>query len=75
MGDLPARGRPDARLAHAGTDALAAGIKEIGAAPSIAALGVTPAMIEDVASSVIIFDSGYHKLSHQEVVDILQASL
>ena len=73
--DIPAQGRTDEQLAHAGIDALAAWIKEIGAATSIASLGVTPAMIEDVASSVIIFDSGYHKLSHQEVVDILQASL
>ncbi|MDE5924087.1 MAG: iron-containing alcohol dehydrogenase, partial [Muribaculaceae bacterium] len=71
--------RPDGKsseeLAAEGIDALAAWIKEIGAASRLSELGVTPEQIDPIADATIIFDAGYHKLTREEVVEILKASL
>lgn len=73
--DIPAEGKTEEELASAGIDALDAWIKEIGAASEISSLGVTEANIPAIADATIIFDAGYHKLSHQEVIEILRNSL
>lgn len=72
---IPAGGKTDLQLAEEGIDALAAWIKEIGAASEISSLGVTPAMLDGIADATIILDGGYEKLSRREIIDILRASL
>lgn len=73
--NIPVAGKSDEELASAGLDALAAWISEIGAATDISSLGVTPEMIEGIADAVIILDAGYKKLTRDEVIEVLRASL
>ncbi|MDE6329344.1 MAG: iron-containing alcohol dehydrogenase [Muribaculaceae bacterium] len=73
--DIRPEGKSSEELAAEGIDALAAWIKEIGAASRLSELGVTPAQIDPIADATIIFDAGYHKLTREEVVEILKASL
>ncbi len=73
--NIPVDGKSDEELALAGLDALAAWISEIGAATDISSLGVTPEMIEGIADAVIILDAGYKKLTRDEVIEVLRASL
>ncbi len=73
--EISPEGKTDEQLAAAGIDALGAWIKEIGAASEITSLGVTENMLNGIADSTIILDSGYKTLSHDEIVDILRQSL
>ena len=73
--EIPAEGKTDEQLASEGIDALAAWIKEIGAASEITSLGVTPDMLDGIADATIILTSGYETLNHGEIVEILRASL
>lgn len=73
--EIPAEGRTNVELATAGIDALAAWIKEIGAASEISSLGVTGAMLEDIAGATLVRTGGYHVLDHKEIVEILRESL
>lgn len=73
--DIPAAGKSDEQLASAGIDALAAWIKEIGAASEISSLGVKSDMIGGIADATIIMASGYKQLTRDEIVDILCNSL
>lgn len=73
--EIPAEGKTDEQLASEGLDALAAWIKEIGAASEITSLGVTPEMLDGIADATIILNSGYETLTHDEIVGILRASL
>lgn len=68
-------GKTDEQIASEGIDALAAWIKEIGAASEITSLGVTPDMLEAIADSTIILPGGYKTLDRAEIVDILRKSL
>lgn len=73
--EIPSEGKSEEQLASEGIDALAAWIKEIGAATEITSLGVTPDMLESIADATIIFDAGYHPLDRAEVIEILSKSL
>lgn len=73
--NIPAEGKTEEQLASEGIDALAAWIKEIGASSDISSLGVTVEMIDGIADSTIIFDSGYKELTRDEVKQILRDSL
>lgn len=73
--EIPSDGKTDEQLAKEGIEALAAWIKEIGAASEISSLGVTEGMLDGIANATIILDSGYEKLNHAEIVDILRNSL
>lgn len=73
--EIPSEGKSEEQLASEGIDALAAWIKEIGAATDITSLGVTPDMLESIADATIIFDAGYHPLDRAEVIEILSKSL
>ena len=70
-----AEGKTEVELAAEGIDALAAWIKEIGAASDISSLGVTRDMIEGIADATLIMTGGYHQLTRAEVVEILSNSL
>lgn len=72
---IPTDGKTDKQLASEGIDALATWIKTIGAASEITSLGVTPDMLEGIADATIILDAGYEKLTRQEIIEILRASL
>lgn len=73
--DINPDGKSDEQLANEGLDALAAWIKEIGAASDISSLGVTSDMLEGIADATIILGGGYKKLNHEEVVEILRESM
>ncbi|MBD5319180.1 MAG: iron-containing alcohol dehydrogenase [Bacteroides sp.] len=73
--EVPSEGKSDEQLASEGIDALAAWIKEIGAASEITSLGVTEDMLDGIADATIILTGGYETLNHTEIVDILRKSL
>ncbi|MBD5311127.1 MAG: iron-containing alcohol dehydrogenase [Muribaculaceae bacterium] len=73
--EIPSQNKSDLQLASEGIDALAAWIKEIGAASEISSLGATPDMLEGIADATIILNGGYKVLDHDEVIKILQESL
>ena len=73
--EIPTEGKSDEQLATEGIDALAAWIKEIGAASEITSLGVTEDMLDGIADATIILTGGYETLNHAEIVEILRKSL
>ena len=73
--EIPTEGKSDEQLASEGIDALAAWIKEIGAASEITSLGVTEDMLDGIADATIILPGGYETLNHDEIVEILRKSL
>ena len=73
--EIPTEGKSDEQLASEGIDALAAWIKEIGAASEISSLGVTEDMLNGIADATIILTGGYETLNHAEIVEILRKSL
>ena len=73
--EIPTEGKSDEQLASEGIDALAAWIKEIGAASEITSLGVTENMLDGIADATIILTGGYETLNHDEIVEILRKSL
>ena len=73
--EIPAEGKSNEQLATEGIDALAAWIKEIGAASEITSLGVTGDMLDGIADATIILTGGYETLNHAEIVEILRKSL
>ncbi len=72
---IDSKGKTEAQLAAEGIDALEAWIKEIGAASEITSLGVTEDMLEGIARASFILKGGYKKLTREEIVEILKASL
>ena len=73
--EIPTEGKSDEQLAAEGIDALAAWIKEIGAASEITSLGVTKDLLDGIADATIILTGGYETLNHAEIVEILRKSL
>ena len=73
--EIPTEGKSDEQLATEGIDALAAWIKEIGAASEITSLGVNEDMLDGIADATIILTGGYETLNHDEIVEILRKSL
>ena len=59
-------GKSDEETALNGLEAMESWMKE---------LGVTPDMFEGIAKSVFVLDSGYRKLSHEEIIGILKESM
>lgn len=73
--EIPAEGKSEVQLAEEGIKALENWIKEIGAVSDITTLGVKEEMIPDVADSTIINQGGFKKLTREEIIGILEASL
>ena len=73
--EIPTEGKSEEQLASEGIDALAAWIKEIGAASEITSLGVTEDMLDGIADATIILNGGYETLNHDQIVEILRKSL
>lgn len=73
--DIPAEGKTEEQLATEGIDALAAWIKEIGAASNISSLGVTEDMIEGIADETVITGTGYKPFTKEDVIAVLRQSM
>ena len=67
--------KTDEEIANEGLFYLENFMKELGLVMSIKDLGVTESMIEDIAKKSFILEGGYKKLSYDEVVGILKASM
>jgi alcohol dehydrogenase YqhD (iron-dependent ADH family) len=70
-----AKGKTDTQVAEEGLEALKAWMLEIRLPLTISELGATKEMIEGIAKGTIILDAGYHKLTFDEVVKILDESM
>ena len=68
-------GKSDEAIADEGLAEMESWMKRIGVAMNLTELGTTSDMIEDIADATIILDGGYKKLSRDDVVSILKASL
>lgn len=68
-------GKSDEQLANEGINALENWIKTIGAVLSIKELGVTEDMFEGIADATFLLEGGYKKLTREEVIEILKASM
>lgn len=68
-------GKSDEAIADEGLAEMESWMKRIGVAMNLTELGATPDMIEDIADATIILDGGYKKLSRDDVVAVLKASL
>ncbi len=73
--DIRPEGKSDRQVAEEGLAALESWMREIGVVLSIKEFGVTEEMLEGITDSTIIFDSGYHKLNREEIIEILRKSL
>ena len=68
-------GKSDEEIAGEGLAAMEKWMRELGLCLHIAELGVTPDMFEGIAKGSFIMDSGYRKLTHEEIVQILKDSM
>ncbi|MBQ7170639.1 MAG: iron-containing alcohol dehydrogenase, partial [Synergistaceae bacterium] len=68
-------GKSDTELAEAGLKALEVWMREIGVVMSLEELGVTPEMYEGIADATFLLESGYRKLTRDEVIEILKESM
>ncbi len=68
-------GKSDAQLADEGLKALEAWMKEIGVVLNLKELGVTTDMYEGIADGTFLLEGGYKKLTREEVIEILKASM
>lgn len=73
--NIRADGKSERELADAGLAALEAWMREIGVCLHSAELGVTPAMLDDIARGSFIQTGGYKTLTRDEIVQILRESL
>lgn len=68
-------GKTDEQVANEGLNAMEAWMTELGLAMNISELGATEDMISGIADGTLIMDGGYKVLGHDEIVEILKASL
>ncbi len=69
-----AAGKTEEQVAKEGLSRMETWMREIGLVMSIAELGVTDDMLDDIADGAFVMEGGYKTLSHEEIVDILKAS-
>lgn len=68
-------GKTDLTIAEEGLAALEAWMRRIGLVMNISELGVTEDMIDGIVKSTLIMEGGYKVLTHDDVREILKASL
>ncbi|WP_125114645.1 iron-containing alcohol dehydrogenase [Agathobaculum sp. Marseille-P7918] len=73
--DVDPAGKTDEQIAREGLDRMEAYMKEIGLVMHISELGVTEDMLEGIADGTFIMQGGYRVLTHEDVVQILKASM
>lgn len=72
--DVPADGKTEIELAHAGVEALADFIQELGMPTTLRELGVTEQTpMKELADSVPLTPGSYGKLTHEDVLHIFEA--
>lgn len=72
--EIPAQGKTDVELAHAGVEALADFIKEIGLPATFQELGLPQDLpLKKIADSVPLTPGSYGKLTHGDVLHIFEA--
>ena len=72
---ISAEGKTDEQVANEGLNAMEAWMKELGLSMNISELGATEDMVDGIADGTLIMDGGYKVLGHDEIVEILKASL
>ena len=66
-------GKAEAELAHAGVEALAGFIKEIGLPTTLRELGVTEQTpLKEIADSCPLVAGSYKKMTHEEILEIFR---
>ena len=68
-------GKTDEQIALEGLGKMESWLKELGLALSITELGVTSDMIESIKNSCRLKPGGYLKLTYDDIVKVLKASL
>jgi alcohol dehydrogenase YqhD (iron-dependent ADH family) len=68
-------GKADEQVAAEGLNRMEAWMNELGLAMNIRDLGVSEDMLEGIAKSTFIMEGGYKVLNHDEVLEILRASM
>ena len=68
-------GKTDEQIALEGLDCMENYMKEIGLVMNLSEFGVTKDMIESVADSTLVMEGGYRVLTHEDIVNVLTASL
>lgn len=68
-------GKTDEQIALEGLDCMESYMKETGLVMNISEFGVTKDMIESVADSTLVMEGGYRVLTHEDIVNVLTASL
>ena len=73
--DVDCAGKNDEKIAEEGLQAMENWMKELGLCLHIAELGVTEEMFEGIAKGTFLINSGYHKFTKDEIVQILKESM
>lgn len=73
--DVNPAGKTEEQIALEGLECMENYMKEIGLVMNISELGVTKDMIEAVADSTLVMEGGYRVLTHEDIVNVLTASL
>lgn len=73
--DVNPEGKTEEETALEGLDALESYMKELGLILNLSSLGVTQEMIPGIAKGTFIMEGGYKVLTHDEVENILKASM
>ncbi len=68
-------GKTDEQLANEGLSTMENWMKEIGLVMNLKDLGATEDMIEGIADATFILNGGYKVLDHDEVIQVLKASM
>lgn len=73
--DVDQSGKTEHEVAEEGLCCMEAWMKKLGLVMNLTELGVTPDMIDGIASATLVMDGGYKVLSADEIKEILKASL
>lgn len=73
--DIDPAGKTDIQTAEEGLAAMESWMKELGLVMNLTELGATEEVLEGIADGTIILPGGYKVLNHEEIVEILKASL
>lgn len=73
--NISPEGKSEQELAAAGLDAMEAWMRELGCVMTIRELGATEENLTQIAGATFIQEGGYHKLSRDEIMQILHESL
>lgn len=73
--DVDQSGKTEREAAEEGLYRMEAWMKKLGLVMNLTELGVTPDIIDGIASATLVMDGGYKVLSADEIKEILKASL